>query len=83
MKCFYSTLTIIFFIIQVGLTSCTKDKEDTTVTLKILTANAWKYQEIRGVLGNTIIYYLRGGSSNLQNFDNEYILFREDKTGLY
>ncbi|HTS45814.1 MAG TPA: hypothetical protein VMH01_15550 [Puia sp.] len=35
--------------------------KDTTLTTAILTANAWKVQDIRGVIGNTAVYYLRGG----------------------
>ncbi|WP_298739510.1 hypothetical protein [uncultured Chitinophaga sp.] len=58
---------------------------DTTVTTEILTANSWKIQEIRGVTGNANVYYKRGNTANTntQNFDNEYITFRADKTGTY
>lgn len=91
--------------LQVGITSCTKDKtiydtitkkdtiikidtvirKDTTVTMEILTANPWKVQEIRGVIGNIYYYYLRGGTTNTPGFalDNEYITFNSDHTGLY
>jgi hypothetical protein len=57
--------------------------KDTAVTLQLLSANSWKIQEIRGVVGNTITYYLRGGSSNTDNYDNEYITFNSNKTGIY
>jgi len=57
--------------------------KDTLLSTKILTANAWKIKELRGVMNNISVYYLRGGSSNFQNFDNEYILFKSDKTGNY
>jgi hypothetical protein len=54
-----------------------------TVTMQILTANAWKLQEMRGVLGGNNRYYLRGGTTNTENFDNEYILFKHDNTAIY
>jgi hypothetical protein len=84
--------------LQTGVSSCTKDvlhdtvtvvKKDTIVTkdtllsTKILTANAWKIKELRGVVNNIVVYYLRGGSTNTVSFDNEYILFKADKTGTY
>jgi hypothetical protein len=85
--------------LQTGVTSCTKEKivvdtvtvtktdtliiQDTTVSLELLTANSWKLQEIRGVNGNTMVFYERGGTLNTQNFDNEYIRFRADGTGTY
>ncbi len=37
---------------------------DTALNLQILTANPWKLQEERGVVGNMHLYYLRGGASN-------------------
>jgi hypothetical protein len=58
-------------------------QKDTILSTAILTANSWKIQVIRAVSGNTVIYYLRGGTSNTQSFDNEYITFRADGTGLY
>ena len=57
--------------------------KDTAITLQLLTANSWKIQQIRGVVGNTITSYLRGGSSNTDNYDNEYITFNTNKTGIY
>lgn len=55
---------------------------DTTVTLELLTANSWKMQELRGVIGNDITFYERGGTSNTENYDNEYIRFNADGTGI-
>jgi len=90
---------IILFTFQSSLTSCTKDKTiydtvtvvktdtvitDTAITLQLLTANSWKMQEIRGVVGNTPLYYLRGGTTgNTDNYDNEYLTFNANKTGVY
>jgi hypothetical protein len=54
---------------------------DTLVTEAILTANPWKLLEIRGVNEGAIMYYLRGGSSNTEDFDNEYYVFNSDHTG--
>lgn len=87
------------FMMQVSVTSCTKETliydtvtvvkkdtiiiKDTALTMDILTANAWKIQEMRGVLGNTNRYYLRGGTSNTESFDNEYISFNQNGTARY
>jgi hypothetical protein len=57
--------------------------KDTTLTTPILTANSWKIQEIRGILGTTAVYYLRGGSGNTMNLDNEFITFSSNNTGVY
>lgn len=57
--------------------------KDTAITLQMMTSTPWKIQEIRGVTGNAAYYYLRGGSSNTQSFDNEYMTFNSDNTGIY
>jgi len=57
--------------------------KDTALTIQLLTANPWRMQEIRGVSNNVPFYYLRGGTSNTQSFDNDVITFRSDKTGTY
>ncbi|SFD03636.1 hypothetical protein SAMN05518672_101147 [Chitinophaga sp. CF118] len=57
--------------------------KDTAITLELITSTPWKLQEIRGVNDNTPYYYLRGGSSNTQSFDHEYITFKTDMTGVY
>jgi hypothetical protein len=57
--------------------------KDTALTMQLLTAHSWRMQEIRGVSNNVAFYYLRGGSSNTQSFDNDVITFRPDKTGTY
>ena len=54
---------------------------DTLVTEAILTANPWKLLELRAVNEGTILYYLRGGSSNTDNYDFEYYVFNPDHTG--
>ena len=56
---------------------------DTVVTPALLTANAWKIKEMRALYGNSYIFYIRGGNINSQSFDNEYIRFNPDGTGLY
>lgn len=79
-------------LFQTSFTSCKKETitktdtvvvKDTAISLELLTSNSWKVQELRGVTGNTITYYLRGGSSNTENFDAEYITFNAAKTGIY
>ena len=80
------------------LTSCTKDKtifdtvtvikndtlilKDTVVTKEILASHPWKLQELRGVNEGSILYYLRGGISNTNNYDIEYYNFADNQTGL-
>lgn len=87
---------VILLTMQTGMTSCTKEvvkidtltkvdtivKQDTTVTPALLTAYKWKTKEIIGVIGNNITYYERGGSNNTENYDNEYIQFNTDGTGV-
>ena len=81
-----------------GLTSCSKDNtiydtvtviqtdtitiKDTVFTEAILTSHPWKIKELRGVNEGSILYYLRGGSANTQNFDNEFFVFNADHTGM-
>jgi hypothetical protein len=54
---------------------------DTIFTDSILTSHPWKFQELRAVYGGSMVYYLRGGSSNTLNYDNEYVVFNADHTG--
>ena len=55
--------------------------KDTVVTAEILTSHPWKIQEIRGVDQGSILYYLRGGTTNTTNYDNEYITFSANQNG--
>jgi hypothetical protein len=57
--------------------------KDTAISLQLLTSKSWKLEEIRGVEGNTILYYKRGATGNTENFDIEYITFNANKTGIY
>lgn len=61
----------------------TLQEKDTLLTTDILTANPWKPLQIRSVLNNTFIYYVRGGSNNTQSYDNEYMLFNPNGSGIY
>jgi hypothetical protein len=54
---------------------------DTMVTEAILTANSWKLLELRGLNEGTVLYYLRGGSSNTDDYTNEYYVFNSNHTG--
>ncbi|MGC4036373.1 MAG: hypothetical protein QM764_10440, partial [Chitinophagaceae bacterium] len=56
-------------------------QKDTLVTESILTANSWKIQELRGVNEGAVLYYLRGGSSNTDSYDNEYFVFNSNHNG--
>lgn len=82
-KTIYDTVTVIKRDTIVQIKVDTLKITDTTVTAQILTAHPWKLQEIRGVKNNSAYYYLRGGNSNTDNFDNEYIIFNANKTGSY
>ena len=61
--------------------SNTNNKECNPVSLEIITANEWIIQENRGVVGGSMLYYLRGNSTNTESFNKEYIAFNADKTG--
>src|SRR5437762_4700641 len=61
----------------------TFQEKDTLLTAAILTANSWKIKEDRALVGSSYIYYVRGGSSNTANFDNEYMTFNPNNTGIY
>ena len=58
-------------------------QKDTALTMDILTANPWKLQEYKGISNGMNLYYYRGGTNNTESFDNEYIVFKSDKTGTY
>ncbi len=86
-------LSVFFFS---GLSSCKKEEivqnninvTDTLylekpITTAMLCLENLMYEEIRGVRGGAVLYYLRGGSSNTENLDNEYIKFNADNTGEY
>ncbi|WP_157815970.1 hypothetical protein [Spirosoma pollinicola] len=62
--------------------SCTKDVAPQTPE-QLLTAHAWKIDEIRYLQNNTPHYYKRGGTQNTESFSDEYIEFFSDKTGKY
>jgi len=89
-----STLLAIFFFSS--LSSCKKEDviqnvtnvTDTIyaehpITAQLICTNNLQIQEVRGVRGGSILYYLRGGSGNTQSFDNEYIKLNTDNSGLY
>jgi len=78
----YDTVTVIQKDTVTVIQKDTLIIKDTVLTAEILTANSWKLLEVRGVLEGSIMYYLRGGSSNTQSFDNEYLTFNANNTGL-
>jgi hypothetical protein len=73
------TKTIVDTVIVVD----TLQETDTPLTAAILTANSWKPLEMRALVNDTYVYYVRGGSSNTQSFDNEYMTFNSNNTGIY
>ena len=58
-------------------------QKDTALTIQILTANSWKILEIRALTDSMPLLYRRGGTANTDDFDNEYITFKADNTGIY
>ena len=54
---------------------------DTAITVQLLTANSWKYDEYIGVEGNAKVVYVRGAAGNNVNYDNQYITFSSNGTG--
>lgn len=89
-------ISAFFIFIFLGLISCKKETvvqnntiRDTVyvniytpITTALITANKWMFQEGRGVRGGTLFYYLRGGSSNTENLDDEYLQLNADNTGI-
>jgi len=82
-KTIYDTVTVVHKDTVTVIQTDTLIIKDTAITTELLSAHPWQMQEIRGVAGGSIVYYLRGGSGNTQNLDLEYITFNADKTGLY
>lgn len=74
-----------FFVAIALMSSCKKDpvQSDSTITAQLLSANKLIIEEMIGVAGGSKIVYVRGGSSNTQSFDNEYIFFKTDNTVTY
>jgi len=81
------TETIIDTVTQIRVDTVirvdTFQERDTPLTAAILTANSWKPLEMRGLVNNTYVYYVRNGSNNTQSFDNEYMTFNVNNTGIY
>lgn len=76
--------------------ACTKDDDndtpardtvnvcsDTALNATILTSKRWMFNETRGIVGSNWLYYKRGATSgNTQSFDNEYLTFNSNGTGV-
>jgi len=88
--------TVILVILFSGMSSCSKEQviqnnitdtvyvnTEVAITAALISANKWMIEEARGVRAANNFYYLRGGSSNTQSFDNEYIKFETNNTGTY
>src|SRR6476620_9448923 len=71
------------------LASCSKDPATPdTPPIKtieeLMTANAWKADEIRVQLSNnTTTYYKRGETTNTANYDSDSLKFNLNNTGIY
>ena len=57
--------------------------KDTAFSAELLTAHPWRLQEVLGVVANDNLFYVRGGSNNTESFDNEFITFNTNKTGVH
>jgi hypothetical protein len=76
-------LLILLLTCQICNTSCgvTKIQHDTTLTVALLSANPWKFDEYIGVEGNRNVRYVRGAAENNVDYENHYIIFNSDFTG--
>jgi hypothetical protein len=82
-KTIVDTVTKVMVDTVVKVRVDTLQEKDTILTAAMLTANSWKPSVVRGIINNTYIIYVRGGSGNTQSFDIEYITFNPDGTGIY
>lgn len=86
-KTIYDTVTVIkkdtVTITDTVIHTDTLVIKDTAITMELLTAHPWKMQEMYAVTGGAIRIYVRGGTSNTESFDNEYIVFNTNGTGTY
>jgi hypothetical protein len=58
-------------------------EKDTLITTAILTANSWKAIYDRASVGGDSLFYVRGGTGNTIDLDNEYETFNANGTGIY
>ncbi len=59
---------------------------DMPITTDMLCGDSLQIEEVRGVRGCSVLYYNRGAGGSLANtesFDNEFIKFHPNNTGLY
>lgn len=82
-KTIIDTVTKIHSDTVIQIHKDTLKEQDTLLTTAILTANPWKLLELRTNNAGTFDYYLRGGTSNTQDFTNEYMTFNSNNTGTY
>jgi hypothetical protein len=78
----YFVLILSVIVVLLCNSSCKKSSSGKTPE-QLLTANTWKMMKDSGTLGTNAWYYVRGGSSNTVNLDNDSIRFNLNNTGVY
>ena len=77
-------LLSIILISAIFITSCKSSSVTKTVTENTIADMNWEMQEIRFLQQNSPYYYNKTErSGNNMNFDNDYIRFNLDQTGIY
>ena len=77
-------LLSIILISTIFITSCKSSSVTKTVTWNTIADMNWEMQEIRFLQQNSPYYYNKTErSGNNMNFDNDYIRFNLDQTGIY
>jgi hypothetical protein len=68
--------------------SCKKDANDPPEVIisrdSLLVSNTWQMQQINVVQNDgTVLFYKRGGQNNSWNYDDDYLKFERNGTGIY
>jgi hypothetical protein len=76
---------VILLVLSVMTIACNKDNDETPrpkTKMEIMTAKTWMYDEyFRGYnTSNTVVYYKRGKTNNLVNYDSNRVTFKPDGT---
>lgn len=77
-----TTLIACLIILLINIESCKKNNDAPKTKTELLTSKTWMYDEYfeNYNSSNTILYYKRGKSSNLINFDINRVSFKPDGT---
>lgn len=76
-------LNVVLFLTIVTVLGCKQADVVPKTPEQLLTATAWKLDELRYLQNNVPHYYKRDGTQNTESFSEEYIEFFSDNTGKY